>query len=173
MSPAGFPPLIRWVLWGAISSSVIFYFVILRAGLIEHTSGVADPHLSLLFSIIGFTLAVVSVGIRFVVRGVRDGNGRPKVPGWIFPAFIVALALGEVPGILGFILGLQGHGLKTILPLFAVSLAPCSQTTPRVSSRGPMMSFETSTQRASERPAQTAASPRITLAATLARARPA
>lgn len=123
------PPLVRWVMWAALTGSIFFYFALLRLGIVtapepevEQPSSDGGLSLAMILTAIGLMNAVASMAIRMVVKNVRDQQGRRVTPKWIFPAFVVALALGESPAVFGFVLGLQGGDPKAMMLLFGVSL---------------------------------------------------
>lgn len=116
-------------MWAALTGSVFLYFVLVKFGFItapepEREIPVSEGGLSLamILTAIGFVNAVASMAIRMVVKNVRDQQGRRVTPKWIFPAFVVALALAESPAVFGFVLGLQGEDTKSMMLLFGVSL---------------------------------------------------
>lgn len=86
-------------------------------GVPEDNSGAS---LYLPLSILGFVLAVASVGIRMAVRNARDSSGRRSLPSWADPAYFAALALSESSAVFGLVLGIMGSGWKGTLPLLAV-----------------------------------------------------
>jgi len=118
---APFRPVVQWAIWAALTGSVVFYFAILRLGIVEASPEPAEG-LLLPLTVAGAVLAALGLGLRQLVRNVKDTAGRRTVPAWIFPAFIVALALGEAPAIFGFVLGLTGHAENETLLLFGISL---------------------------------------------------
>lgn len=129
MSPTLPPPQIRWVMWAALTGSIFFYFVLLRFGIIpapepdvEKPASEGGLSLAMILMALGFANAVASMAVRMIVKNVRDQQGRRVTPKWIFPAFVVALALAESPAVFGFVLGLQGEDPKATLLLFGVSL---------------------------------------------------
>jgi F0F1-type ATP synthase membrane subunit c/vacuolar-type H+-ATPase subunit K len=125
------PPLVPWFIWLALLGSVVLYAGILTSGLVGETPEEGPPEgLILPLGVAGFVSAVASLGVRHVVRSVKDASGRRKLPAWAFPAFVVALALAETPGIFGFVLGVTGHAPKDYLPLFAISLAALATNYP-------------------------------------------
>lgn len=130
MAPSLPPPQVRWVMWAALTGSIFLYFILVRFGFItapEPGSGekpVPEGGLSLpvILTAIGLINAAASMAIRVVVKSVRDQQGRRVTPAWIFPAFIVALALAESPAVFGFILGVQGEDPKSMMLLFGIAL---------------------------------------------------
>lgn len=120
------PPLVLWIIWGALLSSVFFYLAILQLGLVGEVSEANAPDdRTLLFALgaVGLLFGLSSMGIGYVVRNCRDAEGRKKTPTWAFPAFIGSVAMAETPAIFGFILGLMGHPSTDYLPLFVVAAA--------------------------------------------------
>ena len=100
-------------MWAAMTGSIFLYFILVRFGFIAapdpgtvekpvSDGGVSRP---VILTAIGLVNAVASMAIRIVVKSVRDQQGRRVTPAWIFPAFVVALALAESPAVFGFILG--------------------------------------------------------------------
>lgn len=124
------PPQIRWVMWAAMTGSIFLSFILVRIGLItapepgtvEKPVSAGGLSLPLILTAIGLVNAVASMAIRVVVKSTRDQQGRRVLPVWIFPAFIVALALAESPAIFGFILGVQGEDPKSTMLLFGIAL---------------------------------------------------
>lgn len=123
------PPLVRWVMWAALTGSIFFYFALLRLGIVtapepEVEKPASDSGLSLamILPAIGLMNAVASLAIHMIVKKVRDQQGRRVTPAWIFPAFIASLALAESPAVFGFILGVQGEDPKSMMQLFGIAL---------------------------------------------------
>lgn len=117
------------MLWAALTGSVFLYFAMLRFGIVTPPEpGKEEPlsegglSLAMILTAVGFVNAMASMAVRMIVKNVRDQQGRRVTPKWIFPAFVVALALAESPAIFGFILGLQGEDPKAMMLLFGVSL---------------------------------------------------
>lgn len=130
MPPTIPPPQVRWVMWAAMTGSIFLYFILVRFGFIAapdpgtvekpvSDGGVSRP---VILTAIGLVNAVASMAIRIVVKSVRDQQGRRVTPAWIFPAFVVALALAESSAVFGFILGLQGEDPKSMMLLFGIAL---------------------------------------------------
>lgn len=127
MSPTLPPPQVRWVIWAALTGSILLYFLLVRFG----SLGAANPgtsetvaagaSLALILTAIGVVNAAASMAIRVVVKSVRDQQGRRVTPPWIFPAFMVALALAESPAVFGFILGQRGEDPKSMMLLFGIA----------------------------------------------------
>lgn len=120
-----FPPLTRWVLWFALSSAIVVYLVVLKVSgstpsPVESEEG--GVPLAMILTIAGFVLGVVSQGIKILANRVQTENGKPKVPFWIDQAFVIALAMGEAPAILGLVLAFQGAPAKEYLPLFGIAI---------------------------------------------------
>jgi F0F1-type ATP synthase membrane subunit c/vacuolar-type H+-ATPase subunit K len=122
------PVLTRWIFWFALFSSIGVYFFILQGSdLLENPSpdpGGPDPgggNLQKAFLLIGLVLMALSLGVKHFVTHLVTADGKRRVPEWIFPAYIAALALGETPAILGLVLGFQGEELKGYLPLFVMA----------------------------------------------------
>ncbi len=112
------PPFVRWVIWLALTGSVVLYACLIHFEIIKPSepgamAGLAGPAL-----IVGAAIGVVSVLVRLpAIRLSRVPGAGRKVDA----LFIVSLALAESPGILGFVLGILGQGPTDYLPLFAIS----------------------------------------------------
>lgn len=116
-------------MWAALTGSVFLYFALLRLGIVTPPDpGKKEPvseggvSLAMILTGVGFVNAMASMAVRMIVKNVRDQQGRRVTPKWIFPAFVVALALAESPAVFGFVLGLQGEDPKAMMLLFGVSL---------------------------------------------------
>jgi len=129
MSPTLPPPRVRWVIWAALTGSILLYFLLVRSGSLgaaaPGTGGTAaaGASLALILTAIGVVNALASMAIRVVVKSVRDPQGRPVTPAWTFPAFMVALALAESAAVFGFILGQRGEDPKSMMLLFGIAFA--------------------------------------------------
>ena len=121
-------------MWGGFVGSVLVYGGLLQFGVVGGpSSGDSPPEgLALPLGAAGFVLAAASAAVGIVVRNVRDASGRRKSPSWAFPAFIVALALAEAPGIFGFVLGVMGYGPRDYFPLFLLARLALSFSRPGV-----------------------------------------
>jgi hypothetical protein len=118
------PPVFRWIIWFALFNALGVYLIVLHFALRGEVMATFDPVMKTVFMGIGFGGAVLSMGIRQIVKSnTKSLNGALVAPPWVDQAFIVALAFAESPAIFGFILGIQGSPFKDYLPLFVVSAA--------------------------------------------------
>lgn len=125
------PALTRWVLWFALLGSIGAYFVILQtSGPAENPRPQSIEPLEKPFLLAGLVLMTASLGVRHFVARLVTPEGKRRVPEWIFPAFIVALALGEAPAILGLVLGFQGAEERDYLPLFVMAIIALASNAP-------------------------------------------
>lgn len=118
-----FSPAVRWIIWAALLNSVVVYLLLLQFGNIAPGEQPDDSGLRLVLYVIGFGMAMASMGIKQVVTGLRTPQGQRKTPEWIDTAFIICLAFAEVSGIFGFVLGMLGYPMNDSLPLFVTSFA--------------------------------------------------
>lgn len=122
-SPTTFPPMMRWVLWTALLSAVVVYYIVLNTAELEPSDTEEDLGLSRIFVVIGLLLVAIAVGIKYIVRNRTGKDGRPEAPKWADSAFIASLALAETPAIFGLVLGFSGSDSGDYLPLFILSIA--------------------------------------------------
>ena len=115
-----FPAQFRWILWGALCSAIVLYFVILQMNVVETEKQDTD-FLKNLFYLLGLILFGAGQAIKYVANHTRTGKGEAKVPGWIDTGFIASLALTEAVAIFGLVLGFMGASPGEIAPLFVVS----------------------------------------------------
>ena len=122
MPPTIPPRQVRWVMWAAMTGSIFLYFILVRFGFIAAPDpGTVEKPVS--DGGVSRPVILTAIGlVNAVVKSVRDQQGRRVTPAWIFPAFVVALALAESPAVFGFILGLQGEDPKSMMLLFGIAL---------------------------------------------------
>lgn len=123
--------MVKWLIWFALMSAVVTYFVILQvvdSG--EANSGEANSgELKNPLYVAGLLSAMASLGAKHFVRS-RSAKEGTVVP-FADQAFIVAMALAESSAIFGLVLGFQGAPMSDYLPLFAVSLVTFLMVNPR------------------------------------------
>ena len=123
---AQLPAMVKWLIWFALMSAVVTYFVVLQVV----DSGEANSgELKNPLYVAGLLSAIASLGAKHFVRSRSVKEGR-VVP-FADQAFIVALALAESSAIFGLVLGFQGAPMSDYLPLFAVSLVTFLMVNPR------------------------------------------
>ncbi len=112
-----------WVIWGALFSSIGLYLVVLQVSdAPEQSSAGGNENLRKTLLIVALVVMALSLVVKYFVSHRVKPEGEKGVPSWAFPAYIIALALGESPAIFGLILGLQGEELNSYLPLFVMAL---------------------------------------------------
>jgi hypothetical protein len=112
------PAMVRWVIWSALTGSVVAYFGLIHFQILKASEPGAGANLAGPALILGAVLGLAGILVRLpAIRFSREPGSERKV----FALFIVSLALSEVPGILGFVLGILGQGPTDYLPLFAIS----------------------------------------------------
>ena len=123
---AQLPAMVKWLIWFALMSAVVTYFVVLQVV----DSGEANSgELKNPLYVAGLLSAIASLGAKHFVRSRSVKEGR-VVP-FADQAFIVALTLAESSAIFGLVLGFQGAPMSDYLPLFAVSLVTFLMVNPR------------------------------------------
>jgi F0F1-type ATP synthase membrane subunit c/vacuolar-type H+-ATPase subunit K len=110
--------MVRWIIWFALTGSVVAYFCLIHFRILEPSEPGGGANLAGPALILGAVLGLAGILVRLpAIRFSREPGSERKV----FALFIVSLALSEVPGILGFVLGILGQGPTDYLPLFAIS----------------------------------------------------
>ncbi len=113
-----FPPLVRWVIWFALTGSLFAYFCLIHFQILRPSEPGAGTNLAGPALILGAVLGLAGILVRLpAIRLSRVPEAGVKVNA----LFIVSLVLSEAPGILGFVLGILGQGPTDYLPLFAIS----------------------------------------------------
>lgn len=120
-TPRKFPSTVRWILWAALSGSVVMYLIIVPLIAPEEGREAELPAPREAFYLIGIVFFGVAQGVRILANRIRTPEGRAKVPAWIDVAFIVALAQTEAVAIFGLFLGIFGVPLLGCLPLFGIA----------------------------------------------------
>ncbi|MDF1861340.1 MAG: hypothetical protein P1U87_14075 [Verrucomicrobiales bacterium] len=126
-----FPPLMRWVLWGALASAIGIYLFVLQVAGSDSSSGGDTAGLKNIFYLIGILLFGGGQVIKYFANHLRTPEGKPKLPPWIDQAFLVSLAITEAVAILGLVLGFMGAAPKEYLPLFVLSAVGMILLAPR------------------------------------------
>ena len=118
--------MVKWVIWFALMSAVVTYFVILQVvdSGEANSGGLKNP-----LYVAGLLSAIASLGAKHFVRSRSAKQG--MVVSFADQAFIVALALAESSAICGLVLGFQGDPMSDYLPHFAVSLVTFLMINPR------------------------------------------
>lgn len=116
-----FPPLMRWIVWAALTASLGVYLVVLRVVDRSEPSESPGELLRNVLYLIGLAQFGLGQGIKYLANHLRTPEGEPKRPDWIDGGFIAALAVTEAVGIFGLVLAFMGGSPKEFLPLFVLS----------------------------------------------------
>lgn len=127
-----------WVMWGAFSASTILYMVFPYLGLFSYEGdpvvlGILEP---LFLALSGICLAIGSMLVRLAMKAKNEELKQITPDQWwravsfYIPAYIVRLAIFEVPAVFGLLIGFWSGEAWKVLPFGLASLIAMAVTPP-------------------------------------------
>lgn len=129
--PPGNPSLLLWIVWGALTFSIVVYLVVLQVAAPEEKD-TGGASLAGVLAAVSVVNVVVSFGARwFLQRIVKKGKeGEPIDFSRVLSLSIISWALAEAVAIYGLVLGFTGEPFSVYSGFFVagfvvmVALAP-------------------------------------------------
>ena len=129
--PPGNPSLLLWIVWGALTSSIVVYLVVLQVAAPKETD-TGGGSLAGVLAAVSVVNLVVSFGARwFLQRIVKNGKEGESIDfSRVLTLSIISWALAESVAIYGLVLGFTGEPFSVYSGFFIagfiamVTLAP-------------------------------------------------
>lgn len=118
---AKFTRTVRWIIWGALFQAVVVYAVLIPVLGVDGSEEI-EGNLPKILGVVGLITFAIGQGIGYFVNHLRTPEGRPKAFSNPDVAFIAALALTEIPAIMGLIIGMSGGAIGEYGLLFLLSI---------------------------------------------------